>query len=50
VHLFRVELHTLAKGETRVRRAVRAGGLTFALRDSLKELYLPCTMTLNNAD
>jgi hypothetical protein len=31
VHLFRAELHTLATGETRVRRAVRTGGLTFAL-------------------
>jgi hypothetical protein len=50
VHLFRTELHTLATGETRVRRAVRAGGLTFALRDSHKELYPPCTMTSNNAD
>jgi hypothetical protein len=32
VHLFRVELHTLATGEARVRRAVRVGDLTFALR------------------
>jgi hypothetical protein len=39
VHLFRVELHTLATGEAWVRRAVRAGGLTLALRDSHKELY-----------
>jgi hypothetical protein len=38
VQLFRAELHTLATGETRVRRAARAGGLTFALRDSRKEL------------
>jgi hypothetical protein len=50
VHLFRAELHTLATGETRVRRVVRAGGLTFALRDSRNELYPPCTMTLTNAD
>jgi hypothetical protein len=50
VHLFRAELHTLATGETRVRQAVRAGGLTFALRDLRKELYLLCTMTSNNAD
>jgi hypothetical protein len=50
VHLFHTELHTLATGETRVRRAVRTGGLTFALRDSRKELYPPCTMTSNNAD
>jgi hypothetical protein len=39
VHLFRAELHTLATGEARVRRAVRAGGLMLALRDSRKELY-----------
>jgi hypothetical protein len=50
VHLFRAELHTLATGETRVRRAVRAGGVTFTLRVSRKELYPPCTMTSNNAD
>jgi hypothetical protein len=50
VDLFCVELHTLATGEARVRRAVRAGGLTFALRDSCKELYPPCTMMSNNGD
>jgi hypothetical protein len=50
VHLFHAELHTLTTGETRVRWVVRAGGLTFALRDSRKELYLLCTMTSNNAD
>jgi hypothetical protein len=50
VHLFCAELHTLATGEARVRRVVRAGGLTFALRDSRKELCPPCPMTLNNAD
>jgi hypothetical protein len=50
VHLFRVELHTLATGEARVCRAVRVGGLTFASRDSRKELYPPCTMMSNNAD
>jgi hypothetical protein len=50
VHLFRAELHTLATGEARVRRAVHAGGLTFALWDSRKELYPSCTMTSNNAD
>jgi hypothetical protein len=50
VHLFRVELHTLATGETRTRQAVRAGGLMLALRDTHKELYPPCTMTSNNAD
>jgi hypothetical protein len=50
VHLFRAELHTLATGEARVRRAVRAGGLTFALQETHRELYPPCTMMSNNAD
>jgi hypothetical protein len=50
VHLFRVELHTLTTGETRVRQAVRVGGLTFALRDSRKDLYPPCMMMSNNAE
>jgi hypothetical protein len=47
--MFCADLHTAATSETRVRRAVRAGGLTFALRDSHRELYPPCTMTTNNA-
>jgi hypothetical protein len=50
VHLFRVELHTLATGETGVHRAVRAGSLTFTLRDLSRELYPPCTMTSNNTE
>jgi hypothetical protein len=50
IHLFRAELHTIAMNETRVRRAVRAGGLMFSVRDSRKEWYLPCTMTSNNAE
>jgi hypothetical protein len=50
VHLFRVELHTLPTPELRVRRAVRAGGLTISLRDSRKEFYIPCTMTSNNVE
>jgi hypothetical protein len=50
VHLFRVELHTLATGEARVRWVVRAGGLTFALWETRRELYPPCTMTSNKAD
>jgi hypothetical protein len=50
VHPFRGELHTLATGKKGTRRAVCAGGLTLALRDMRKELYLPCTMTSNNAD
>jgi hypothetical protein len=35
VDLFRVELHTLITLEPRVRRAVRTGGLTISLRDSV---------------
>jgi hypothetical protein len=50
IHLFRAELHTLATGETRVRRAVRADDQTFTLRDSREELYPPCTMISNNAE
>jgi hypothetical protein len=33
-----------------VSRAVHAGGLTFLLRESRKELYPPCTMTSNNTE
>jgi hypothetical protein len=33
-----------------VRRAVRAGDLTFSLWDSRKELYPLCMMTSNNAE
>jgi hypothetical protein len=50
VHLFRAELHTLATAEAWVHWAVRAGVLTFALRETRRELYPPCTMTSNNAD
>jgi hypothetical protein len=50
VHLFCGELHTLATDERRTRRAVRAGGLTLALRDTRKELYPLCTMTSNNME
>jgi hypothetical protein len=50
VHLFRVELHTLATPEPKTRRAVRAGGTTIALRNTGNELYVPCTMTSNNAE
>jgi hypothetical protein len=32
VHLFRAELHMLATTETRTRRAVRAGGMSLAVR------------------
>jgi hypothetical protein len=50
VHLFRTELHTNATPEARVHRAVRAGGLSISLQDSLKEFYIPCMMTSNNAE
>jgi hypothetical protein len=50
VHLFRVELHTVATSETRVRHAVHAGGLTFSVRDLRRELYLLCMMPSNNTE
>jgi hypothetical protein len=50
VHLFRTELHTLATPEQKTRRTVRAGGMTIALRNMHRELYIPCTMTSNNAE
>jgi hypothetical protein len=50
VHLFRAELHTLVTREPRVRRAVRAGGLTISPQDSRREFYIPCTMTSNNTE
>jgi hypothetical protein len=50
VHLFRVELHTLTTPEPRVRRAMRASGITISLRESHREFYIPCTMTSNNAE
>jgi hypothetical protein len=50
VYFFRAELHTVATAKTRVRRAERAGGLSVSLRDARKELYIPCTMTSNNAE
>jgi hypothetical protein len=49
VHLFRGELFTLSTSEQRTRRAVRAGGLSLALRGQRKDDYIPCTMTTNNA-
>jgi hypothetical protein len=36
--------------ETQVRRAVRAGSLTFSVWDSRRELYPLCTMTSNNTE
>jgi hypothetical protein len=50
VHLFRVELHTLAMSEPRTRRAARAGGLALAVQSTRREEYIPCTMTSNNSD
>jgi hypothetical protein len=50
VHLFRAELHTLTTPEPKICRAVRAGGMTIALRNTRRELYIPCTMTSNNAE
>jgi hypothetical protein len=50
VHLFRAELHTLTTPEPKIRRAVRIGGMTIALRNTCREYYIPCTMTSNNAE
>jgi hypothetical protein len=50
VHHFRAELHTATTPEPKTRRAVRAGGVTIAVRETRKELYIPCTMTSNNAE
>jgi hypothetical protein len=50
VHLFRAELHTLSTLDPRVHRVVRAGGMSISLRESHRELYIPCTMTSNNAE
>jgi hypothetical protein len=36
--------------EPKIHRAVRAGGMTIALRNTRRELYIPCTMTSNNAE
>jgi hypothetical protein len=36
--------------EPKVRRAVRAGGVSISLRETRRELYIPCTMTSNNAE
>jgi hypothetical protein len=50
VHLFRAELYTLPTTETRTRHAVRAGGMSLAVRSQRKDVYIPSTMTTNNAD
>jgi hypothetical protein len=36
--------------EPKTRRAMRAGGVTIAVRETRRELYIPCTMTSNNAE
>jgi hypothetical protein len=50
VHLFRAELHTLTTPELKVRRVVRAGGMSISLRETRTELYIPCMMTSNNTE
>jgi hypothetical protein len=50
VHLFRAELHTLTTPEPKTRCSVRTGGMTIGLRNTRKELYIPCTMTSNNSE
>ena len=48
-HLFRGELYTESVSPG-VRRPVRVDGLTLHLRESRKDLYIPCMMTMNNRD
>jgi hypothetical protein len=50
VHLFRAEPYMLPTTEMRTHRAVRAGGMSLAVRSQRKDDYIPCTMTTNNAD
>jgi hypothetical protein len=50
VHLFCAELHTATTLEPKTRHAVRAGGVTIVVRETRMELYIPCTMTSNNAE
>jgi hypothetical protein len=47
IHLFRAELFTQPTTEQRTRRAVRAGGISLALRAQYEDDYIPCTMTSN---
>jgi hypothetical protein len=49
IHLFRADLFMLPATEQRTRRAVRASGMSLALRGHRKDDYIPCTMTTNNA-
>jgi hypothetical protein len=50
VHHFRAELYTVPTTETRTRHAVRAGGMSLAVRSQRKDDYIPSTMTTNNAN
>jgi hypothetical protein len=50
IHLFRAELHMLVMPEPRVRRVVCASGVSISLRETRRELYIPCTMTSNNTE
>jgi hypothetical protein len=43
-------LHTVTTLEPKVHRAVCAGGVTIVLRETRRELYIPCTITSNNAE
>jgi hypothetical protein len=43
-------LHTATTPEPKTRRAVRAGGVTITVRETRRELYIPCMMTSNNAE
>jgi hypothetical protein len=45
----RAELFMQPTTEQRTRRAVRAGGMSLALRAQFKDDYIPCTMATNNA-
>jgi hypothetical protein len=49
IRLFHAELFTQSTSEQRTRHAVRAGGMSLALRAQYKDDYIPCTMTTNNA-
>jgi hypothetical protein len=49
IQLFRAKLFTQPTTEQRTRCAVRAGGMSLALRTQYKDDYIPCTMTTNNA-
>jgi hypothetical protein len=50
VYLFHAELHTATTPEPKTRRAMCVGGVTMEVRETRRELYIPCTMTSNNAE